>query len=119
METKPFIIKRRDIRNFYIDEEFIPVWDQFIEICAREGESASRKIRDFILDYVHLHSHGNPQTILAKVLDNPTMTCQRCYKEKHQLFRVKYHSGNNMLSCEECIRKDKEKQIIVKVMGKV
>lgn len=58
--------KRRDIRNFYVDEAFIPVWQSFMEICAREGESASLKIREFVERYVCVHAGGNPQQLIEK-----------------------------------------------------
>lgn len=36
--------------------------DKFREICSREGETMSRKIRGFIIRYVVEHEKGNPQT---------------------------------------------------------
>jgi len=50
--------KRRDIRNFYMDEDFIPVWSEFKKICQREDESISHKIRGFIARYVAVHREG-------------------------------------------------------------
>ena len=57
--------KRADIRNFYVNDMFVPTWDEFIKICRREGESASEKIRDFVTRYVEVHGHGNPQMLLS------------------------------------------------------
>jgi len=43
-------------------------WDDFVKICAREGTSASEKIRDWVIAYVDKHKHGNPQTLLDRHL---------------------------------------------------
>jgi hypothetical protein len=37
---------------------------RFKTICDREGETMSRKIRQWILFYLAEHEHGNPQAIL-------------------------------------------------------
>jgi len=36
-------------------------WDEFKEICKREGESMAEKLGDFIRQYNDRHRIGNPQ----------------------------------------------------------
>ena len=40
------------------------VWKEFLAICEREGESASKKLEAYISKYVDRHRHGNPQTLI-------------------------------------------------------
>ena len=60
--------KRRDIRNFYVNEDFIPFYEKYIEIMKRENSSVSEGIRDLIKSYVRLHEPGNPQQRLDVIL---------------------------------------------------
>jgi len=48
--------------SFYFPDSFTPILSQFHELCKREGESASSKIRDWITNYVRIHETIlNPQ----------------------------------------------------------
>ena len=50
--------------GIYFREITQDTWDEFKRITEREGSSASRKIEDFVRDYVDQHKHGNPQTLI-------------------------------------------------------
>ena len=53
---------RSNYRGFYFPDSFVPILNEFGELCKREGESASQKIRDWILNYVRIHGTIlNPQ----------------------------------------------------------
>jgi hypothetical protein len=102
--------KRRNIRNFYVDETFEPVWDEFRLICLREGESASQKIREFIERYVMVHSEGNPQLLIEKFMkDLPQKECYHCKGHSTPLFKVKYISGLIAPTCQSCLNREREK----------
>lgn len=102
--------KRRDIRNFYVDEAFIPVWQSFMEICAREGESASLKIREFVERYVCVHAGGNPQQLIEKYFGYISpKECFFCRGHFPTLKKVEYISGLVAPTCQECLDKNKAK----------
>ena len=50
--------------SFYLGDDY-SYWKQFLMICKREGENASKKLRDYIKDYVFKHGEGNPQTTIS------------------------------------------------------
>jgi len=53
---------RSNYQGFYFPDSFTPILSEFHELCKREGESASQKIRDWILNYVRIHGTIlNPQ----------------------------------------------------------
>ena len=58
------------VKKFYYDDGLTGTWDKFIEICRREGSSASKKLREFIIEYVADHEPGNPQLKLDRVLED-------------------------------------------------
>ena len=102
--------KRKDIRNFYIDEEFLPIWEEFKEICGREGESASAKIREFIERYVIVHDEGNPQLMLVKFMEEAKLReCFFCRGHFDKLWKVEYASGLVAPTCEDCLNRNKAK----------
>jgi hypothetical protein len=113
--------KRKDIRNFYLDETFIPIWNEFKEICSREGDSASNKIREFISRYVMVHSEGNPQMLMDKFCGEIRKgECFFCHNQKDQLFKVAYVSGLVAPTCQSCLNENKAKKscsTVKKVMG--
>jgi len=112
--------KRRDIRNFYIDETFIPVWSEFIKICKREGDSASKKIRDFVTKYVDVHREGNPQLLLDRFGSELTLVCNRCGKGGFKtLHRVEYYTGYIAHACDNCLRMDRQNRLVKKVLGAI
>lgn len=57
-------------KKFYYDDGLTGTWDKFLEICKREGSSGSKKLREFIIEYVHQHEPGNPQLRLDRVLED-------------------------------------------------
>jgi hypothetical protein len=101
---------RKDIRNFYIDEAFLPIWEEFKQICTREGDSASEKIREFIERYVIVHSGGNPQLRIDKFTGKiDSKTCFFCQGHFPQLYKVKYASGLVAPTCQTCLDQNKAK----------
>ena len=114
---------RPDIRNFYVDETFVPVWEEFKQICEREGESASQKIREFIERYVIVHTEGNPQLLMTKWFEEGLkLECFFCHSRGDVLLRVKYVSGLVVNTCKSCVEKEKAKgsySTVKKVLGVV
>ena len=111
--------KRKDIRNFYVTEEFIPIWEQFREICQREGgrkmkETPSAKIREFVTHYVQAHSHGNPQTLLETFGSEPTLICNYCGKGGFKTLRKVTTPGGIMSVCPSCYKDLKFRRLIKK-----
>ena len=52
--------KRRAI-EIYAPDYFRPTWKKFLEICKRDGQSASELIRIWVESYVVRKDPGNPQ----------------------------------------------------------
>jgi len=111
--------KRRDIRNFYIDENFIPIWNKFKNICEREDESVSAKIRDLIARYVAVHAKGNPQLLLDKFVGDVHHKCFGCEGMFKSLTKVKFLSGRIGGVCPTCYEDYENRQLIKKVLGSV
>jgi len=113
--------KHREIRNFSIDEAFVPIWQEFREICFREGESASEKIREYIMRYVSVHAHGNPQLILEKFMGEIKLgECFFCKGQFEFLKKVEYASGLIAPTCEDCLNRNKAKgsfSTVKKILG--
>lgn len=109
------------IRHFYVDDTFLPVWEEFKEICAREGDSASEKIREFVERYVIVHSSGNPQLRIDKFSDVVTKkACFFCQGHFERLFKVEFVSGLIAPTCEACLDRNRAKgtfSTVKKVMG--
>lgn len=61
--------KRRDIRNFYLTEEDIPLYEEFKKICKAEGYSMSRVIIEEIRKWVEAHRKGNPQMLMPSFME--------------------------------------------------
>lgn len=55
---------RSNIGTFYLGDPYRKTWQDFRAISIREGTTASKKIVEFIQDYVSKHGEGNPQTLL-------------------------------------------------------
>ena len=51
--------------QFYGPAYFASTWDKFLEICKRDGQSASRLLCIWIEGYVHRKDPGNPQRPLT------------------------------------------------------
>ena len=47
--------------KIYGPPHFTPTWTKFLEICDRDGQSASELIRVWVEGYVHRKDPGNPQ----------------------------------------------------------
>ena len=102
--------KRMDIRNFYVDETFKPIYDEFKRICEREGESVSSKIREFIERYVIVHDVGNPQLQIMKFMEEAKLReCFFCRGHFDKLWKVEYVSGLVAPTCEDCLNRNKAK----------
>jgi hypothetical protein len=102
--------KHYPIRHFYIDATFIPIYDTFKEICEREGESVSEKLREFIERYVIVHDEGNPQLTIMKFMEDVKLReCFFCRGHFDKLFKVEYASGLVAPTCEDCLNRNKAK----------
>ena len=115
------VTKRQDIRNFYMDEEFLPVWKKFRIICLREETSASEKIRGFIARYVATHDKGNPQMILERYGFTKQGECFKCERllPKNELTRVEFISGLKAWLCMECLNNELAKGAYCTIKKKV
>jgi len=51
--------------QFYGPAHFAPTWKKFLEICKRDGQSASSLLCIWIEGYVHRKDPGNPQRPLT------------------------------------------------------
>ena len=56
------------IASFYI-AGFETYWQNFREVCVREGTTASKKLKEFIERYLAVHNEGNPQLLLMKFIE--------------------------------------------------
>jgi len=56
------LASRDTTRSFCIRD--LEAWKAFVELCRKEGSSASAKLEEFIQQYVRDHNPGNPQTDL-------------------------------------------------------
>ena len=112
--------KHWEIKNFRIDESFMPIWTEFRQICVREGDTASDKIREFIMRYVMVHSEGNPQLRLEKFMLNlPKHEYFYCHGHFDRLKKVKYKSGLIAPTCDTCLSLPAQRNCILKVLGDV
>ena len=112
--------KHWEIKNFRIDESFMPIWTEFRQICMREGDTASDKIREFIMRYVMVHSEGNPQLLLEKFMLNlPKHECFYCHGHFDRLKKVKYKSGLIAPTCDTCLSLPAQRNCILRVLGDV
>ena len=50
--------------SFSFPDEIYPKWQTFIQLCKREGTTASRRLTHYIIQYVGEHDPGNPQTTM-------------------------------------------------------
>lgn len=76
--------------SFYLGEDY-PYWEKFLKICKREGEKASKKLREYIKDYVFKHDPGNPQTTIPSYSDDGQVTLSNIEGRIRQLC-VEYRS---------------------------
>jgi hypothetical protein len=99
--------KRRDIRNFYVDQNFIPIYEKFKKIVEAERKSVSDKIRELLTEYVRLHEPGNPQQRLDTIFRighaYRAEGCCACAKPADVQAFTK--EGLNLLYCWECFEK--------------
>jgi len=108
--------KRRDIKNIYVPPDFQVIWDEFVKICAREGESVSAKIREYVARYVAIHSKGNPQLQLTRFILGINSKCFRCEGMFPSLLTVRFISGLKAQLCRDCLKRDIERGLIKKIL---
>jgi hypothetical protein len=95
------MLKKRT--TIYISHE---TWQTFREICRREGITASEKIEEMIHRYNLLHSPGNPQQRLDRLLQR-----QKTYRAKPlcacgKLADYKALIGNSWIPlCSRCLKR--------------
>lgn len=85
------------VATFYIGA-YKESWEKFRTICIREGTTASKKILEFVQEYVTRHEPGNPQTRLDRSLDaSRGPLCSRCGSPAT---RVYFTSGARFFTCD-------------------
>jgi hypothetical protein len=57
------------VGTFYLGEPYRETWQEFRAICIREGTTASKKIINFITQYVQDHDEGNPQQKIGRYVE--------------------------------------------------
>ena len=64
-------MSRKGPRSFriYGPGHFKYTWEKYLEICDRDGTSASKEIRQFVEGQVSKRDPGNPQTTLGTYVD--------------------------------------------------
>lgn len=88
------------------------------EIVARNPDLHMINILDPFLQKHHWPP-GNSQTVLAAFGGELTLICFRCNKKFRRLKKVEYISGVIGHSCNACIKEDREKRVIKRVLGTV
>jgi len=58
------------------------LWNDFKEICDREGESMSEKIEDWVKNYVAVHKKGNPQMMLESFTEEKKEGCKFAERQR-------------------------------------
>ena len=95
--------------TLYITRDLEQVWKEFKIICAREDDSASKKISAMIARYVAVHAKGNPQLMLETFIGPTTKICWRCRGKFPKLITVKFISGIIRKLCSTCFEAEKAK----------
>jgi len=99
------------IRSIYVlDTE----WKEFLEICKREGESGSQKLRDYMRNYNQIHRIGNPQRLLESYGSELTLICVYCGKGGFKTLRPVKTPGGEMSVCPDCYKDLEERRLIKK-----
>lgn len=115
-----FTNKEKDQCNFYVPLGWKDsVWKEFLEICARENSSGSENLRTHIEDYVQKHRGGNPQLLISTFVDKPKKKCFRCEGLFPNLQKVEFISGLIAMECPSCLKFDRERGVVKKVLGVV
>lgn len=113
-------MKRRNPYKFtcYIPLEREDTVKQFLTIAKREGSTGSKKVLQFIVDYVDRHKHGNPQTVMERFTEKIEQKCWACKKEFPFLSLVEFISGKQARLCDGCLGEYRERTVIKKVIRK-
>ena len=72
-------------------------WREFVEITRREGENASTKLTQFILNYVSMHGPGNPQTLMSSFGEGGDQTVATVEGRVRQLCVERYHKSGSLV----------------------
>ena len=88
-------------------------WIEFLEICEREGESGSQKIRAYMNNYNEKHRIGNPQRLLESFGSELTLVCVYCGKGGFKTLRKVTTPGGEMSVCLSCF-KDLKYRLLIK-----
>ena len=67
-QTKKTVVNPYQL-NLYIPERHREAVQRAKELMKKEGESLSRKVVQYLIDYVRMHEPGNPQLRLDRVLE--------------------------------------------------
>ena len=94
---------RSNVGTFYLSDPYKDTWQEFRVICIREGTTASKKIVEFMVQYVMEHKKGNPQLLLEKFSGKAKQKCYRCDKAYPVLRKVEFVSGLKAELCAECL----------------
>lgn len=108
---QPITPKKRT--TFYLEPN---VLKEFKNVCQREGVSMSDKVESFIARYVAVHMKGNPQLRLESFFGDVNKKCFFCEGMFPSLYKVEYISGMIAATCSECLKTQKEKTTVKKVL---
>jgi len=124
VETRGF--KRKVVVSLYPqDPPWSELWEEFKEVCRREGETVTEKLVELISKYVEeKRDKFNPQTKIDKFVEGPVMEAPRvsCSRgefwrwvktlPERELWRLEYRldvfRDLTLLTIEECRKARRE-----------
>ena len=111
--------KFRHIIHMYVPIKSQDKVEEAQKILERENSSLSQFCVAKLEEYANLHREGNPQTLISRFGAEPSLTCYRCQNKFPSLTRVEYISGLVAHVCPECLKLDKQKRLVKKMLGTV
>ena len=113
---KAFIIKSFSLPD---NEESTRLLEKIEDIRRVDGYTFSHLNAEALKEYAARHWPGNPQMQLTRFGSELSLICFRCHKTFQTLRRVEYISGFIGHTCTECLKQDKQKQLVKKELGNI
>lgn len=79
--------------TIYAPDHFKATWKKFLEICERDGQSASELVRIWVEGYVQRKDPGNPQRPLTAYA--PGHEDEQALRVQEAYARLKAHAADN------------------------
>ena len=81
--------------TFYLTDK--AEWGKFMKIVKREGRTASRVLKQYIVEYNRVHDPGNPQSLMSSFSENGAQTLSTIEGRVRQLC-VEMHHKSGLLT---------------------